>query len=347
MPASSPFSEARSYAAREMLDVRGVRMPAFFDVLATEYEAARSGTALFDRSDRGLLIVTGRDRETWLNNLVTNTVTTLSEGAGIYAFAVNIKGRILFDLNVLCLPDMLWLDLDQSAVAVAAAHFDRHLFTEDVHIENASGQYARLGCSGRGVATVARELGVTDFGVLAMLGSVPLAEGARLMRHDFAGMTGFEMIVPRGQAAAWWDRLAQLGARPTGYRTLDVLRIEAGIPWLGRDLDDQVLPLETGQTDRAVSFRKGCYLGQEIIERMRARDVLARRLVPLRMADGSGVAVPAPLVRDDVEVGRITSLVPHPTKPHWPGLGYLKTTVTGYAEITAGDPPRAVVITSA
>lgn len=346
MTAISPFSEAKSYTPRETQELRGVQMVALFSTPAAEYEAARSAAALFDRSDRGLLVLTGDDRRTWLHNLLTNSVTTLEEGTGNYAFAVNVQGRILFDLNTLCLPEALWLDLDQLAMAVAAAHFDRHLFTEDVRIENASGQYARLGCSGRGAADLARGLGVNNLSALPALGHVPLQEGTRLVRHDFTGVPGFELIVPRGQAAAWWDSLAQLGARPTGYRTLDLLRIEAGIPWLGCDLDGQVLPPETGQMERAVSHRKGCYLGQEIIERMRTRGVLARRLVQLRTAEGKGLTLPAPLVRDDLEVGRITSLVPHPTKPYWPGLGYLKTSVTGYAEITAGHPPRAVTITS-
>ncbi len=347
MTAISPFSEARTYAPRETQDIRGVRMAALFDTPAAEYEAARSAPLLLDRSDRDLLVLVGKDHQPWLHNLVTNSVTALAEGAGNYAFALNLKGRILFDLNILSLPEALWLDLDHAAVAVAAAHFDRHLFTEDVKLENVSGQYARLGCSGRGAADVARALGVTKLAGLPALSHVALPDGARLIRHDFAGATGFELLVPRGQAAAWWDRLAELGARPTGYRTLDLLRIEAGIPWLRCDLDEQALPPETGQVERAVSFHKGTYLGHEVVERMRARGVLARRLVRLRAADGTGLEVPAPLMRDQLEVGRITSLVSHPTKPYWPGLGYLKTSVTGYAEITAGDPPRAVTITSA
>jgi folate-binding protein YgfZ len=347
MTAISPFSEAQTYTARELLEVRGVRLAAYFTLPAEEYNFARTGAVLFDRSDRGLLVLRGNHRRTWLNNLVTNAVTTLAEDAGNYALALNVKGRILFDLNILCLPEMLWLDLDQFALPTAAAQFDRHLFTEDVKIENVSGQYARLGCSGRGAADVARQLGVGGFAAWPALRHTPLEEGVHFVRHDFAGPPGFELLVPRGQAAAWWDRLAGLGARPAGYRTLDLLRIEAGRPWLGRDLDDEVLPPETGQLERVLSVHKGTYLGHEIVERLRVRGALTKRLVQLRIADGQGLVPPTPLFRDEVEVGRITSLVPHPAKPYWPGLGYLSTSVTGYAEITAGDPPRAITITSA
>ena len=126
-----------------------------------------------------------------------------------------------------------------------------------------------------------------------------------------------------------------------------MLRIEAGLPWLGRDLDEHVLPPETGQVERGISFHKGCYLGQEIIERMRAHGELNKRLVRLCAADGTGLKLPAKLRRDNLDVGRITSLVPHPCDACWVGLGYLKTAVTGFADILAGDPPRAITIRSA
>lgn len=348
MSAVSPFSEARAYTAQGWLTCGDVRVAANFAALADECQVARQKAVMFDRSDRGMLVLTGAERQAWLHNLVTNAVKSLAENAGNYAFAVNVKGRILFDLNILCLPDALWLDLDGMAVARAAAHFDRYLFQEDVKIVNASGQYARLGCSGPQAGAVAGQLGAANFAALSVLESVPLADGeARLVRHNFAGAPGFELIVPRGRAAAWWDRLATAGVQPAGYRTLDLLRIEAGIPWLGRDLDEHVLPPETGQTERGISYRKGCYLGQEIMERMRAHEVLNKRLVRLRAADGAGLELPATLRRDNLDVGRITSLVAHPREPYWVGLGYLKTAVTGFADITAGAPPRAVTICSA
>jgi folate-binding protein YgfZ len=348
MSAISPFSEAKAYTPQSWLTCGDVRMAAGFAALAEEYQEARQKTVMFDRSDRGLLILTGTDRQGWLHNLVTNTVTTLTENGGNYAFAVNVKGRILFDVNVLCVRDALWLDLAAAAVARAAAHFDRYLFREDVRIVNASGQYARLGCCGPQARDLARQLEVTNFMALPALESVSLADGeARLVRHDFAGQPGFELIVPRGRAAVWWDRLAAGGVRPAGYRTLDVLRIEAGIPWLGRDMDEHVLPPETGQAERGISYHKGCYLGQEIMERLRAHGVLTKRLVQLRVADGTGVELPATMRRDNLDVGRITSLVAHPREPYWVGLGYVKTAVTGFADITVGDPPRAVTICSA
>lgn len=348
MSAVSPFSEAKTYVATEFVTPGGVRMAAQFAPPADEYRAAREHVALFDRSDRGLFAATGAQRKAWLHNLVTSAVQALDDPRGQYAFALNVKGRIVFDLNIICLPDTLWLDLDLPVVTTAAAHFDRHLFAEDIKITDVTGQYARLGCSGPRAADIALDLGVAGFRNLAPLAHVALDDGAvRLVRHDFAGGPGFELVLPRGEAARWWERLTDAGAQPAGSRTLDLLRIEAGIPRLGRDIDDKVLPLETGQVERGVAFNKGCYLGHETIERMRSRGAPAQRLVQLRTVDGAGLELPAALRRDGIEVGRITSLASHPRESYWPGLGYLKTSVTGYADITTGNPPRAVTICSA
>ncbi len=347
MSVLSPFTEARHYGARELVEVGGVTLAGLCGDAAAEYRAATGEVVLLDRADRGLLQLSGRDRAVWLHNLVTNSVLTLDARQGAYAFAVNVKGRILFDLNILSLSETLWLEVDRLSVSVAAAHFDRYLFREDVRITDLSGEWAQLAVSGPRAARVAAALGVTNFAALPSLGHTEIEGGARLVRHDLAGGPGFELLVPRGRAPSWWDRLVEAGVRPAGRRTLDVLRIEAGLPWLGRDFDDTVLPPETGQIERGVSYQKGCYLGQEVIERLRSRGQLARRLVKLRVPDGRGLTLPAVLWWEGAEVGRITSLVPHPEKPYWPGLGYLKSSVTGFAGITAGPDNRAVTICSA
>lgn len=342
--AESPFAGAPSYKPRAWFDCQAARWAALFTDAAEEYRSATEEIALFDFSMRGLLRLTGSDRRAWLHNLITNAVTTLDDHAGNYAFALDRQGRIQFDLNVLCVKDALLVDLARFVLPQALRHFDRHLFTEDVKIEDFSQQVARLAVSGPRARLVAEQLGVTNFAALPALRSVALTADTWLFRHDFAGREGFELIVPRAAAAAWWERLVDVGARPTGFQTLDLLRIEAGVPWLGRDLDDRVLPPESGQQERGVSHHKGCYLGHEIIERMRSRGVCARRLVRLRTADGAGLGLPAPLQQDGREVGRVTSLVAHPCHPLWVGLGFLSTSVTDRTRLVAGVPPREVVV---
>lgn len=342
----SPFIGAAGYEPAEWLGAGDVRLPARFGDAADEYRAARDGVGLFDRSDRGLIIATGADRKAWLHNLVTNAVQALGADAGVYAFAIDVRGRTQFDLNILDATNALWLDIAREYVARAAAHLERYLISEDVALRDASDEMARLGCSGPAAGELAAKLGAGSLAEMSMLGVVPLVAGGRLFRHDFAGLPGFELIVTRDQAAGWWTRLAELGARPTGQRALDVLRIEAGIPWLGRDIDETTIPPETGQAQRGVSYHKGCYVGQEVLERMRSHGALARRLVKLRVEapEGlGGVAPPTPLTQAGREVGRITSLVRHPVTGVWVGLGYLRTKVTDLSGLTAGDPPVPVL----
>lgn len=331
-----PFAAAERYRPTEQRESRiGPRPVAFGDV-AREIESARRAAALFDRSDRGLVEVTGADRKSWLHNLVTNQVNNLDENTGNYAFACELKGRVVFDLNILVLPDRVWLDIDAGVIDDAIAHLDKRLIMEDARMTDRTAEFARLGVSGPHAAQIAADLGVTNLVAMPALSSAPVGD-ALLFRHDFAGVIGFELIVPRDAAAAWWDRLAEKAA-PAGTAALDVLRIEAGIPWLGREIDEKTLPPETRQVERGISYHKGCYLGQEVLERMRSHGSLAKRLVLASIGAGpdgfSPPTLPAPLLLDGVEVGQLRSLVPQPTaEVRWVGLGYLRTKVA--APVTA------------
>lgn len=344
MPIESAFRGADSYDPTETVEYRGVSMPQRFGRIGNEYQQARAAAVLFDRSDRGLLLATGKDRKAWLHNLVTNDVKKLDDWDGCYAFAIDVRGRVQFDLNILSLPDALWLDIDVAALPAALAHFNRYLISEDVQLTDVSEQFARLGVAGPRAADVAAWAGVDDLGDLAPLSTAQLADEATgLMRHDFAGLPGFELLIPRSAAHERWNSFRDAAELlPAGLHVLDVLRIEAGIPWLGRDIDSTVIPPETGQIERAISYNKGCYLGQEIIERMRSHGSLAKKLTRLTLDDGNGLALPQPLRQGATEVGRMTSAAAHPLEPRWVALGFLKTALTDRSGITVGDPPRAV-----
>jgi folate-binding protein YgfZ len=344
MAVDSAFAGATNYAATETRLFRGVQMAGLFGSAGDEYNAARQGAVVFDRSHRGLIVARGADRKTWLNNLVTNAVATLGDNEGNYAFATDVKGRTQFDLNVLSTPNELWLDIDLPTTVDAKSHLERYLIVEDVELEIASDRFARLACAGPTAKRVADALGVGNFAPMAALASAVVGDGqARLVRHDFVGMPGFELIVPASEATAWWDRLIRdCEAVPVGVDTAELLRVEAGIPAWGADIDQTVIPPETGQIERGISYVKGCYLGQEIIERMRSYGSIRRRLVRLATDDGDGLDIPAPITQSAANVGRVTSLVRHPTAGHWIALGYLRTSVAEADDLTVGDPPRAI-----
>jgi folate-binding protein YgfZ len=309
-----------------------------------QYRAACSGVAVLRRTDRGRLTVTGVDAKEWLHRLVTNAVAELSDGMGCYAFALDARGRILFDLNILAIESVLWLDVARSYASLVLRHLDRYVFTEDVRLADASDHDARLACTGPRSRELAAALGVPEFDDLRPLESRRLATDVHFVRHAFVGYPGFELILPREQAGAWWQRLVQAGGCPVEPAIIEVLRIEAGLPALGRDLDENVLPAETGQLSRAVSSQKGCYVGHEIVERMRSRGLRAQRLVRLRMDAADGLMPPVELTQDGRNVGRVTSLARHPVTADWVGLGYLRTGVVELTGITAGEPRRVVEV---
>lgn len=343
-PIRSPFASAASYAAAcEWIDYRGVRFAARFSDLAAELAAVEAGPVLVDRTDRGLIEVTGKDRKTWLHNLVTNAVKTLDDGAGNYAFAIDVRGRTIFDLNILALPDSLWLDVDRSMAGAAIAHLNKFLITEDAKMVDRSAEFARLGVTGAGVDLIAPALGAGNFVAMPALASTWAADGgARFVRHDFAGRPGFELIIPVDSAAGVWERLVGLGVRPIGFEALDVLRIGAGIPWIGRDIDEKTIPPETGQIERGISYHKGCYLGQEVIERMRSHGTVARRLVKIQIAGRAAIATPADIKQGEAAVGRLTSLAFEPVAGKSIGLGYVRTALKDLTGLRADDSPLEV-----
>ncbi len=297
---------------------------AHFGSPVDEYHAACTGSALSAQPERGILRVNGADRQPWLHNLVTNEVSNLQTGEGNYAFALNVRGRILFDVNIIVRSTDILLDIDRRWLTTAAQHMDKYIIMEDVALEDASNELVVLGVCGADLPRLTADLGAPP--KMAQLDHRPVSVGAcdiTAVCHDFCGIAGMQFIVPAHAAAKVWSELVARGFRPVGADALDILRIEHGIPAALTDLNDDILPAETGQLERAVSFNKGCYLGQEVVERMRAHRSVAKQLVGLLFE-----AAPPPgaaLQLDDQVIGRVTS-VGHSIKLDRPiGLGYIKT----------------------
>jgi len=330
----------------DLIDIGAACVPAHFGDVRAEYDAASDGVGLHDRSYRGLIEITGGDRASWLHNLTTNDIKSVKPGCGLYAFALNIKGRVLFDGNVLALPDALLLDLDRRWIGPAIEHLGKYIIMEDVQLADRSTDFVRLALVGPKASEVcerARSFSSDEnLAQAEACGSLTSAEplhhteiriddvACRVVRHDFAGPAALELIVPASNAVQIWKHLLNIGEstglKPVGLNALQILRVEAGLPWPLEDIDADVLPAETRQIERAVSFTTGCYLGQEIVERMRALGAPAKLLVGLAFDDP--VAPGATLTHDGKTVGRVTSVVQSFKLDRRIGLGYVKSGVS-------------------
>jgi len=294
-----------------------------------EYSAGSAGVALHVRTSRGLVGITGKDRAGWLHNLVTNEVKKLQPGEGNYAFAVNIKGRCVFDCSILVDADRILLDVDNRWVDVAIKHLTKYTIAEDVSLKNLSAAFGRMAIMGPGATTVVGQLCGANLTPMAQLQHVAAKianADARLIRHDFAGLPTAELIIPIDAMNRVIAAIDAVGPLPRiGDDAVQMLRIEAGIPASVDDIDDDVVPPETMQVERGISYHKGCYLGQEVIERMRSHGVLPRKLVGIRL---EGDAQPARITVvnvDNAAVGRVMSSAWSPALSATLALGYMKS----------------------
>lgn len=318
--------------------------PASYGDLAVEYEAASRGIGLHDRGYRGLLEITGKDRLTWLHNLTTNQVKSLQPGQGNYTFAVNIQGRILFDMNLLVQRDAVWLDIDRRWIDAAKSHFNKYIIMEDVTVADHTPDFARFALTGARVPQFMARAGLTQSCALPLYqverltidvpSSAPPSRGdyggveLLIFRDDFCGPFGLQVLVPTASTMNLWQRwTTSPDVVPVGFDAIDTLRIEHGIPWPMTEITPEALPAETGQFQRAVSTNKGCYLGQEIVERMRSRGAVARRLVLIRLACGDVPRPGSELFSDSAIVGKITSACRSVSHAAPLAMGYVRSGV--------------------
>jgi len=283
--------------------------------ITEQYHRTLAIGGVLDDGDQSALELTGPDRVRWLDNLVTNAVAPLTAGQAAYALALNVKGRILADLHILVLPDRLRLHVDRRVAAALRNHLERHLITEDVAIRPVDGLLPAVALLGPRAADALRAAGLADAAALPPLHHTVIqqADGPLLLlRRRTAGLPAFEVcpVAADGPPAAV-ERIRRAAAG-LGFARLspagrDILRIESGEPRIVDDFDETTLALETGLQDRAVCRAKGCYLGQEIVERMWSRGAAARRIAAVAAEGETPPAPGSPVLLDGREVGRTRS----------------------------------------
>jgi folate-binding protein YgfZ len=319
----------------------------------TPYDVARHGAGVIDRSDLGRLVISGRDRGSYLNGLLTNDTASLRAGEGCYSAYLTPQGRMIADMWVYELGDVMLMTLGRDVKDVVLAKLDQFIFSEDVQLGDVTNTFAHVAVVGPLAArTVAAVLGL-DAGALRSLpehGNVraTFAGGSAIvLAVGDLGEAGLGVLVDANQSSALTDALRRAGAESVDAATADVLRVEAGLPRFHRDLDEDTIPLEAGLETRAISMTKGCYVGQEVIVRVlhRGHGRVARRLVGLTLAGDRVPAAGARVHAGDREIGRVTSAVRSVALMTPIALAYLHRDFTepGHRVAVGGD--EAVVTT--
>jgi len=296
------------------------------------YAAARNGAGLLDRSDRGRIAVSGKDRASYLQGLLTNDVAALQPGQGCYAAYLTPQGRMITDLTVYALDDEILLSLGGDVKDAILARLDRLIFTEDVQLRDVTETMVPVTVAGPGAARLVAGV-LPDAG--DRLAALPEngnfrarfgSDAVLVVRLSDVGVPAFELLADRARAAALEEVFRREGALDVDAATGEVLRIEGGIPKFHRDMDERTIPLEAGIEARAISFSKGCYVGQEVIVRVlhRGHGRVAKKLVGLTI-DGDEPVAPGSAVRaNNNDVGEITSSVRSPALERPIALAYVQ-----------------------
>lgn len=301
------------------------------DASDADYETLRHGAGLADRSACGRLVLTGADRQRFLNGQVTCDVKALTPGTGAYGFFTSPQGRILADVSVLLHGEEIWLELPPGREEAIAAQLQKYIIVDRVEVRPLAG-YRVLTLLGSLAAEVLRtwtpELPKSPWSHLSLPGFGEGGEPVTLVRQDGLGVEAWSLWAPAAATEALAARLLGVSGgshvRPVAPEALEMVRAEAGIPLYGQDFGAENFPQESGLEERAVSYTKGCYLGQEVVARIHFRGGVHKGLAGLVFPAGDAVpAVGTKLVFEEKEVGTLTTAIASPALGRPIGLAIL------------------------
>jgi folate-binding protein YgfZ len=301
-------------------------------MIPAAYDAARHRAAFLTPAPLGRIVVSGADRASYLQGLLTNDIVALKAGQGCYAAYLTAQGRMISDMHVYELGDVLLVTLAGEVKDGVLAKFDQFVFSEDVQLGDVTETFSQISIVGpdaaRVVSAVVPDVSVETLNALPGHGNVRVRYAgapAIVTRVTDTGAAGFDVFVDRGQAEALSAAVAAAGALPMDVAAAEALRIEAGVPRFLCDMDEETIPLEAGIEGRAISFTKGCYVGQEVIIRVmhRGHGRVARRLVGLTL-DGSRVPLSGAAIHAaDRDIGQVTSSTLSPALKQPIALAYV------------------------
>lgn len=305
-------------AGATFVEQAGWLLPAHFGDPANEYRQALESVALFDRSHHGKIELVGTDAAFFLQNLCSNEVMKLAAGSGCEAFLATAKAKVIGLVHLYRRDaNLIWLDSGPGQAEKITKHLDHFIISEQVELADRTREFAQFHLAGPRAAAILNGISGTDVSAWKDLQHLTTADGVQLRRHDGLSVPGYDLVMPRQAAQSLWQALLAAGAKPAGNDVYHVLRVEAGTPLVGADIDENNLVMEVDRTARAVSYTKGCFLGQEPIVRARDLGHVNWKLRGLKLPSG-------PLPERDTkllakagapgapELGRITSVAVSP-----------------------------------
>ena len=313
---------------------RGSLTMTTFSGSGAELAALTTSAGVYDLGHVAFLKITGADRIRWMNGMVTNTIQSLEDHCSNYSLLLNAQGRILGDATIYRLPGHLLFKTDRFQLARLAAHLDHFIIMDEVELHELDAATTALGVAGPKAPEFLRQMGL-PLPAEDAFASAELNGAEITVIHSFSPLVPrFELWIPVESLPSIWSAITGLGVVPCGTAAVEALRILSGIPLYGVDIQERHLAQETGQT-RALNFNKGCYLGQEIVERIRSRATIHRILRQFSLTGDIPVIEPGqsiPLNAEQAErnpVGELSS-VAHIELPAFTGalaLGFIRTEV--------------------
>ena len=299
-----------------------------------EHAALRASAGVIDFSFRSRICLVGADRARFLHGQVTSDVKKLRTGEGCHAAITTAKGKMERDLNIFALADELLLDFEPGLLEKISQRLEKFIVADDVQIVDAAPHYGLLSVQGPKAAEVVRALNLFAEIPTQQLGSIKISDATLgeiyLANNPRLATNGFDLFIPNNSLGAVADKLIAaakaVGGRAVGWQAFETARIEAGIPRFGADMDETNIPLECGIEGRAIVYDKGCYIGQEVINRIHSVGHVTRELRALRLATH---LEPLPrkgdkLLQAGKEVGYVTSAVKSPAFNANIALGYVR-----------------------
>jgi len=327
----TPLLEEHRAAGAEIAEFYGCRLPRRFSRFENEYQAAKQKLALCDTNWQAIVLLTGRDRLSYLQAISSQDIRALENGRGALALLLNPQGHILAELEVYALPDKLLVLSHAAFRERTVATLRKYVIGSKVEIDDQTDRMGSLALEGpRALGTLEQICGAGLSAPLEMSATEASIDGAPCywLKRSHFGEPGAQLIVERETLKVVWDKLLRAvrerGGEPIGMDVLNTLRLEAAIPWFPADFNDAMIPQEAAIESSHVAFNKGCYTGQEIVERVRSRGHVNRKRVRFTFSTMTPPPLGTKLHTSGAEVGYITSAAFSPAAGAAIGMGYVR-----------------------